>query len=69
MYGEDEMTDRTCQKWFVKFHAQDVSLDVTPWLGRQVEADSNTIETLIVNNQFYTISEIADILKISKSNI
>ena len=69
MDGEDEMTDQTCQKWFVKFHAQDLSLDATPWLGRPVEADSNQIETLIGNNQFYTISEIADILKISKSSI
>jgi len=69
MYGEDEMNDRTCQKWFVKFHAEDLSLDDTSCLGRPVEADSNQIETLIVNNQFYTISEIADILKISKSSI
>ena len=63
------MTDQTGQKWFVKFHAEDLSLDDTSSFGRPVEADSNQIETLIVNNQFYTISEIADILKISKSSI
>ena len=69
MYGDGEMTDQTCQKWFVKFRAGDLSLDDTPSLGRPVEADSNQIETLIVNNQFYTISVIADILKIYKSSI
>ena len=39
------MTDRTCQKWFVNFHARDFSLDNAPRLGRPVEVDSNKIET------------------------
>ena len=26
VYGEGAMTDQTCQKWFVKFHAEDFSL-------------------------------------------
>ena len=56
-----------CQKWFVKFHAGDFSLDNAPWLGRPVEVDSNQIETLIENNQHYTRWEIADILRLSKS--
>ena len=30
MYGEGAVTDRTCQKWFVKFHAGDFSLDDAP---------------------------------------
>ena len=42
-----------CQKWFVKFHAGDFSLDRPPWSGRPVEGDSNQIETLI-ENQCYT---------------
>ena len=29
--GEGAVTDRTCQKWFVKFHAGDFSLDDVPW--------------------------------------
>ena len=36
-------------------------------LGRPVEVDSDQIKTLIENNQCYTMWEIADILKISKS--
>ena len=67
VYGESAVTDRTCQKWLVKFCAGDFSLDDAPWSGRPVEVDSNQIETIIENNQHYTTWEIADILKISKS--
>ena len=58
MYGEGVVTDRTCQKWFPKFCAGDFSLDDT------VEVDSDQIETLIENNQRYTMREIADHLGI-----
>ena len=61
------MTDQTCQKWFVKFRAGDLSLDDAPQSGRPVEVDSDQIETLIENNQCYTTRNIADILKIPKS--
>ena len=56
-----------CQKWFAKFPAGDFLLDDTPWLSRPIEVDSYQIETLIENNQHYTMQEIADLLKISKS--
>ena len=68
MYGEGAVTDRTCQKWFVKFCAGDFLLDDAPRSGRPVEVDSDHIKTLIENNQRYTTREVADILKISKSN-
>ena len=67
VYGESAVIDRTCQKWFVKFRAGDFSLDDVPRSGRPVEVDSNQIETLIENNQHYTMCKIADILRISKS--
>ena len=50
-----------------KFCAGDFSLDKVPWLGRPVEVDSDKIKTLIENNQHYTMWEIINILKISKS--
>ena len=43
--------------------------DDAPQSGRPVEVDSEQIETLIENNQCYTMREIADILKISKSSV
>ena len=62
--GEGAVTDRTCQKWFVKFRAGDFSLDGAPRSGRPAEVDSDQIETLIENSQHYTMWEIAAILKI-----
>ena len=41
----------------------------SPRSGRPVEVDSDQIETLIENNQRYTIQEIAGILNISKSSV
>ena len=67
MYGEGGVFDSICQKWFAKFHAGDFSLDDAPRSGRPVGVDSNQMETLIENGQRYTMREIADILKISKS--
>ena len=69
VYGEGAVTDRTCQKWFVKFHAGDFSMDDAQQSGRPVEVDNNQIETIIENNQCYTTREIANILKIPKSSI
>ena len=68
VYGEGAVTDRTCQKWFAKFCVGDFSLDDAPWSGRPAEADSDQIETLIENNHCYTMREIADTLRISKSS-
>ena len=60
---EKVLTDQTCQKLFAKFCAGDFLLDDAPWSGRPVEIDSNQIETLIENNQHYTMWEIVNILK------
>ena len=67
MNWDGAVTDRTCQKCFAKFCAGDFSLDDTPQLCRQVDGDQ--IETLIESNQHYTMQEIADLLKISKSTV
>ena len=50
------------------FRAGDFSLDGAPRSSRPVEVDSDQIETLIENNQRYTMQEIANIRKISKSS-
>ena len=64
--GDGAVTDRTCQKWFVTFHAGDVPLDKAPWLGRTVEG-SDQMETFTENDQCYTTQETANILEIYKS--
>ena len=65
--GEGAVTDRMCQKWFVKYRAGDFSLNGAPSLGTPAEVYSNHTETLIENSQHYARGEIADMLKISKS--
>ena len=57
---------KSCCYW-LKFYARDFSLDNAPQESRPAEVDSDQIETLIENNQCYTMQEIANILKISKS--
>ena len=52
-----------------EFHDGDFLLDDAPRSGRPVEVGSDQIETLIENDQRYTMREITNILKISKSNI
>ena len=69
VYGEGAVIDRRCQNWFAKFPAGDFSLDDAPRLGGPVEVDSDQIEILIENNQRYTMREIANLLKISKSRV
>ena len=69
MYGEGAVTDQTCQKWFAKFRAGDFSLDDAPWSGRPAEVDSDQIQISTENNQFYTMWEIADILKSTSKSI
>ena len=43
--------------------------DDAPQSGRPVEVDGDQIETLLENREHYTMREIADILKASKSSL
>ena len=69
VYREGAVTYRTCQRWLSKFSAGDFLLDDAPQSCRPVEVDNNHIDkTLTENNQCYTMQEIADTLKMSKSS-
>ena len=46
MCGEGAVTDRMCQRWFVKFRARDSSLDSAPHSGRPAAVGSDQLETL-----------------------
>jgi len=63
VYGKGAVTDQTCQKYFVKFHAGDFLLYDVPQLGRPVEADNDQTKTLTENYQHYTTQKVADISK------
>ena len=66
VYGEGAVTDQTCQKWFLNFHAGNFSL-VGQIVLLEVGSDQN--QTLIENNEHYAMQKIANILKISKSSV
>ena len=51
----------------MKFRAADFSPGDAPRSHGPVEVGSDHTETVIENNQHYTVGEIADTLKISKS--
>ena len=61
VHADGAVTDRTCQNWFARFHAGDVSLYDAPRSGRPVEVSSDQIEILIENNQLYATREMVDI--------
>ena len=42
MCGEGAVPERMCQKWSVKFHAGDFSLDDALQMGRPVEVDRDS---------------------------
>ena len=60
------MTDRTCQKWFEKFHAGEFSLGDAPHSSRPVEVDSDQNKILTESTQHYATQDTAHTLKISK---
>ena len=51
----------------MKFHVGNFSLGDAPRSGNPAEVDRDQIETLIENNHYYIMWEIANILKIPKS--
>ena len=53
-YGQGAVTDQKCQKWIVKFHAGDFSLDDAPWLSRLLTGSSQPSNRDIENNQPYS---------------
>ena len=59
VYGEGDVIDGLCRKWFVKFGVEYFSLDDAPQLGRAVEVDSDPTETLTENNQCSTTGKTA----------
>ena len=68
VYGKDAVIDQICQEWFAKFRAGDFLLDDVLQSGKPVEVDSDQTETLAeYNNQYYTMQERTNILKILKS--
>ncbi|XP_046836130.1 histone-lysine N-methyltransferase SETMAR-like [Vespa crabro] len=60
---------RQCQNWYAKFRSGDFDVEDTPRSGRPVEADKDTIKTLVVANRRITTREIGERLNLSNSTV
>ncbi|CAK9796093.1 Histone-lysine N-methyltransferase SETMAR [Anthophora plagiata] len=69
VYGEAAVAEKTMRKWFARFKAGDSNFEDQERPGRPSTTDEDQIKTPIENNPRYTISELAEMLKISKSTI
>lgn len=66
VYGKGALAERTVRKWFAKFRAG-FNLKDQERSSRPSTTDDDQIKTLIENNPRYTIRELAEIVKISKT--
>ncbi|CAK9813131.1 Histone-lysine N-methyltransferase SETMAR [Anthophora plagiata] len=62
IFGEHTISDRTCRRWFEKFEAGDFDLKDKPCSERLFLNDDDMVKTIIQQDPFSIISEIADIL-------
>lgn len=69
MYGCIAISDWTVGQWFRRFRHGNVNCVDLPRSGRPTTVDDDQIRTLIENNPCYTIREMADVLRISKSTV
>ena len=66
MYGEGTVNNWTCQKQFVKFPAEDFSLNGHLWSGKPEWEQLNPGHE---NNQYYMMQRIINIIKKFKSSV
>lgn len=69
VYGENSVSERTCQKWVKRFRSGDFSLSDATRSGRPKEVDSEAVRALIESNPRQNVRELAERLAVSKSTI
>lgn len=69
VYGEGALAERTVRKWFAKFRAGDFNVKDQERSGRPSSTDDDQLKTLLDNNPRYTVRDLAEILKISKTTV
>ena len=65
VYGEESLTERQCQKWFVRFLSGDFYLEDAPRSGRPPELDDDRVKVITENNRRSKTREIVEKLNIS----
>lgn len=67
VYGEGAIAEWTVQKWFAKLKVGDFNLHDQERPFRSSTIDEDQVKSLTENNPRYTIRELAEMLKISKT--
>lgn len=69
VYGDNCITERTCQKWFTKFRSGDFSLKDEQRSGRPNEVEDDEIKAIIESDRHATVRELGEKLKVSHTTI
>lgn len=69
VYGAEAITEKTCRRWFGRFHAGDFNLDDAPRSGRPTTIPDDKILGLIQSDPQLTTQEIADKFNICRTTV
>ena len=69
MYRKNEISLRSCQRWFENFRWGNLSVSDSSRTGRPTEIDTDKIKVLLDENPCLTAPEIADDLQISHTSV
>ena len=69
VYGEEVLTERTCQRWYSNFRSSRFDLNDRPKTGRPCETNIDALRTIVENDPRLTSYQIAEELNQSQSTI
>lgn len=69
VYGDECLTERTCQNWFKKFRSGNFSVKDDQRSGRPTEVNNDQIKDIIEADHHITVREIAERLHVSHTTI
>lgn len=69
VYGENSVSERTAQEWFVKFKTGCIDIEDAPRSGRPVELDEDGLKTLLKENSRQTQQELATKMGCSQESV
>ena len=69
VYGEHDLAERTCQKWFARFKSGDFGLEDEERPGQPKKLEDEELEALLDEDCCQTQEELAESLGVTKAAI
>ena len=69
VYGEDALSVRVCQQWFVKFRNNNFDLEDEQRSGKPRQLTSDDLQALLDENPRQAIRELAETLHVDQSTV